>query len=124
MKDTLTESVARLHRAGSEHSQQIKKLRAAADQLIEWLMKNIPTDFELPCGCTIYPSGEFQREKTENSEIFRLTKGTEHKLCYLQRFAHLIATDGFLDKLSEALQTESTKYKFTTNQINRFLTNP
>jgi hypothetical protein len=126
MNDSLTESVARLHRAGSEHSHQTKKLRSAADNLLTWLKQNLPSDFGLPCNCTLYPNGEFVRTELTNPPlgtsrtVFNISLGKEHSREELFRFSELIA-DGFLERLSERLETEATRFKKDAEQTASFL---
>lgn len=121
MNDSLTESVARLYRAGSEHSQQTRKLRKAVDDLISWLLLNVPSDLKpLPCDCQIWPSGDFARygltsppDRGTAITLWRITRGNEHTLPELHQFCKLIA-DGFLDKLSQLLEKDSGSFKKTS----------
>ena len=124
MSDSFTESVARLHRAGSEYSEQTKKLRKAVDTLIEWLTKNIPAGFNLPCNCEVYPSQEFMRRTNfEGRPAFHLMKGNEHTKLQLQCIATLIGTESFLDKLIMALAADTQTYADTQRKVAAFLTN-
>jgi len=128
MNDGLTESVARLYRAGSEHSQQTVKLRKAVDSLLSWMDKNLPTGFVLPCDCKLWPSGEFARLSStgpvnlffDQKALFKVTIGHEHTLNELLGFSKLIA-DGFLDKLSEKLETQAMAFQKTSKQIDSFV---
>lgn len=125
MSDSLTESVARLYRAGSEHSQQTQKLREAVDSFIEWLMANIPAGFIMPNGASIYPSGEFvHMGGFDSTEYFVVARGAEHTRHSLNLFARLIGTENFLEKLSEALEAESRKNAVVTETVNAFLAKP
>lgn len=140
MKDSLTASVARLHRAGSEYSEQTKKSREAADRVILWLVKNWPFGLKLPCDCAVYPSGEFvykniswwklpRRIKIWVFEFltwsyfplasFTLVCEKEHSIDDLNSFSKLIAS-GFLDKIAEILEDQAQKQLDMTNQINQF----
>lgn len=123
MADSLTDSVARLYRAGSEYSQQTQKLRIAVDELIKWLMENIPTGFQLPLGCQVYPSGEFTRSGLSNPPnlgttviLWKMTRGTEHTMINLNNFSFLIA-EGFVEKLIERLNGETQRYQKTMNDL-------
>src|ERR1035441_8325367 len=111
MSNALTESVARLYRAGSEHSQQTEKLREAVDNLLTWFKSNLPGGFELPCHCSFWPSGEFiqHRDESKTRGIFQISLGQEHSQHDLLLFSKLIA-DGFLYKLSEKLETEAVTF--------------
>ena len=51
MSGSLTDSVARLYRAGSEHSKDAAKLRQAVDDLLIWMMANVPLSVDL-MACT------------------------------------------------------------------------
>jgi hypothetical protein len=121
MKDTLTESVARLYRAGSEHSQQTEKLRKAVDNLLEWMRTYLPPDYKLPFHCRLYSSGDFTYEVCRGGEgsvrqDFRLTKGKAHSVRDLNLFSMLIA-DGFIDKISEDLEKQTSVFSATTSKI-------
>jgi len=109
MADSLTESVARLYRAGSEHSQQTEKLRIAVDNLLLWMKINIPFGFKLPDNCKIYPSGEFVQYDNSlfGKRKFGLEMGKVHLLQELSEFSKLIA-DGFIERLVDKLE-ENTK---------------
>jgi hypothetical protein len=126
MNDSLTDSVARLHRAGSEHSQQTKKLRCAADNLLTWFQQNLPSGFALPCDCAFYPSGEFVRTELTNPPlgtsrtVFNISLGKEHSREELFRFSELIA-EGFLEQLSERLEAEAARLEKTIDQTRSFL---
>jgi hypothetical protein len=122
MSDTLTESVARLYRAGLEYSQQTKKLREATDMILSWLKDNLPGGFELPLHCDIWPSGEFVQyyDETKTQGVFKITLRQEHSRHDLLHFSKLIA-DGFLDKLSEKLEVEARKFEDTAEQVDSFL---
>ena len=125
MKDTLTESVARLYRAGSEHSQQTKKLRVAVDTLLMWLKQNLPDGFVLPCNCKLYPSGEFVCTydgdfSGDQKLLFKITIGHEHTLSQLSNFTGLIA-EGFLDKISKGLEDKSVRFKTSVQKIEMML---
>lgn len=122
MKDGLTESVARLYRAGSEHSQQTKKLRQAVDNLLRWMLDNLSHDFVLPLNCKLYPSGEFTYtvcDKSSVRENFTLAWGKKHSVYDLHLFSALIA-DGFIDKLSEFLEKEHSSFSETTIKLEGF----
>lgn len=121
MGDALTESVARLYRAGSEHSQQTKKLREAVNSLLSWLYKNVPANFELPCNCRLFKNGEFVRtDKGGMVMIFRITPGEDVPRYELFCISKLIA-DGFLDKLAEKLKAEATGFMKVSDQIASFV---
>ena len=140
MNDSLTASVARLHRAGSEYSQQTKKSREAVDRVILWIKKNWPDDLNLPQNCKVYPSGEFEFKcrswywlwqrwviavssffhiPYDPSMSFRLIPGKEHSIDDLNQFSKLIA-NGFLDKMSSLLEEEVEKSKLLSSKINEF----
>ena len=123
MKDSLTESVARLYRAGSEHSQQTQKLQVAVDSLLRWIKEKIPNDFVLPCDAYMYPSGEFEWKELWGDRMSPriITLGTEHSVFDLVCFSKLIS-DGFLDKLSEKLEAEAMTFQKTSKQIDSFVT--
>ena len=123
-EDSLTASVARLHRAGSEDSQQTKKLRLAVDSLLLQLKE---IDFSpLPCSCRLYPSGEFVQTELSNPPfgtdvvVFKVTIGKEHSLPDLFAFSRLIAS-GFLDKLSEGLESRAKTFGKTSAEISKFI---
>ncbi len=106
---SLTDSVARLHRAGDEHSKSTEKLRKATDGLLRWLKDNVPVGFQLPNDCTMYPSGEFEAGFGKGALLkFKLTLGRTHSRHDLLKFSELIAS-GWLDRLSEALENEAAK---------------
>ncbi|HTK33051.1 MAG TPA: hypothetical protein VL335_00685 [Candidatus Paceibacterota bacterium] len=121
MSNSLTDSVARLQRAGSEHSQQTKKLRIAADNLLTWLKNNIPAGFNLPCHCEIYPSGEFLRRSPGGVDAnFKMTISQEHSVDSLMKFSYLIE-EGFLDQLSQALEVDAHRFKDAAEKTESFL---
>ncbi|MDR3558149.1 MAG: hypothetical protein P4L61_01320 [Candidatus Pacebacteria bacterium] len=127
MSDTLTESVARLHRAGSEYSQQTQKLRKAVDDLLKWMRENLPPEFKLPCGCKLWPSGEFVQHHPDcsdfddiHNQLFKVSLGEKHTLHQLTHFSKLIA-EGFLEKLCEKMEAESRRLEPVTEQIQAFL---
>ncbi|PCI30057.1 hypothetical protein COB55_00680 [Candidatus Wolfebacteria bacterium] len=119
MSDSLTENVARLYRAGSEHSQQTKKLRKAVDQLLSWIKDNVPLGFQLPIG-QIFPSGEFVFTCPTSTHEIKITIGEEHLLLDLQSFSGIIAY-GFLDELSDSLEESAGSLESTSNTIESFL---
>lgn len=120
--DTLTDSVARLHRAGSENSQSTEKLRVAANTLLRWIKENVPDGHVLPLGCRMFPSGEFVREGLTNHplgttrEIFRMNLDQEHDRMQLFHFSGLIA-EGFIDKLSASLEQEAKVFRDTAQKV-------
>lgn len=124
---SLVDSVARLDSAGSEHSKSTVKLRLATDKVLTWIKNNLPVGIQLPCGCKLYPSGEFERLTLTNPPNlgtsvmeFRITIGQQHSLSQLHYFSRLIA-DGFLDQLSERLEEDSRQFNDTTQKIDTFL---
>jgi hypothetical protein len=127
MSDSITGSVARLYRAGSEHSQQTEKLRKAVDDLITWMIENIPDDLKpLPCNCTVWRSGDFARNGLNGQsgmgtsiELWRITRGQKHALTELLQFSELIA-DGFLDELSILLENQSMKFEEASTKLFQF----
>ena len=124
-EDSLTASIARLYRAGSEHSQQTQKARKAVDDLLSWMRKNLPPNLQLPCRCRLYPSGDFEQwaENSITKELFQkfiITRGQEHSLLSLLDFSKLIA-DGFLDELVKVLEEKSTTLGKMTGKINSFI---
>lgn len=125
MSDTLTETVARLHRAGSENSKQTEKLRTAADQLLLWIKENV-TISPLPCNCEVTPSGDFVRTALTNppqgthKEVLRMQVGTKHRVCQLSAFSQLIA-DGFLERLSEQMEQQNQRFGQTAAEVEKFL---
>jgi hypothetical protein len=129
MSDTLTESVARLYRAGSEHSKQTEKLRLATDKLLEWILKNVPDDIHLPCNCKIWPDGTFKQFEQNSrireiimlgnineKNIFEITIGQKHSINQLQAFCKLIADD-FIEKLGNLLHNQATTFDIVANKI-------
>ena len=140
MSDSITESVARLYRAGSEYSQQTKKSREAVDRVINWIKDNWPEDLDLPQNCKVYPSGEFEFKcrswywlwqcwviafssffhiPYDPSVSFKLVAGKKHSIDGLNQFSKLVAS-GFLDKVAEVLEGEAEKFKFLTIRVNEF----
>jgi len=127
MNDSLTESVARLHRAGSEDSHQTQKLRNAVDNLLTWMIQNLPTGFTLPYDCTLYPNGNFVRVELTNAPfdtsfrtVFNISIGKEYSREELFHFSELIA-NGFFKKLIDKLATESAEFEKTVEQTESFL---
>jgi hypothetical protein len=125
MSNSLTESVARLHRAGSENSQQTEKLRQAANDLLIWIRDNVETK-PLPCNCTLYPSGEFTHEALDDNSgsmrvVLLMTIGINHDRYQLHLFSELIA-EGFLEELALLLEEETHKFKKTSHKVEKFLT--
>jgi hypothetical protein len=119
MKDTLTEKVARLHRAGSKHSRQTDKLRKAVNNLLEWMRVNLPADYILPFNCRLYPSGEFVYQVCGQGTVredFKLIKDGHHSISDLNLFSILIA-DGFIDKIIDDMERESSAFSATTLKL-------
>jgi len=122
MTDSLTASIARLYRAGSEYSQEAEKLRQSADALIDWLLKNRLDNIDLPMRCRVWPSGEFKGGYTPPFGKFRglhLQRGQPHHRSQLLLFSQLIA-DGFLDRLSEQLEEEAETFRRASTRANSF----
>lgn len=118
MSDKLTESVARLYRAGSENSMQTQKLCEAVDRLLTWIKENVEAE-DLPCDCIIYSSGEFMRV-VSGQLILYVTIGKQHSVKELHRFAELIA-EGFLDKLCKQMESRAKTFSGSVEKIEQFL---
>ncbi|MEN9614337.1 MAG: hypothetical protein RLZZ347_644 [Candidatus Parcubacteria bacterium] len=134
--NNITDSVARLHRAGSEHSKSAEKLREAADNLIMWIKQNIPQNMALPKSCRIIvtPNGyefihydddvsrnrSFSHQYNGSGEIFSLLRGEKASRKELLLFSQLIA-DGFLEELSTLLEKEAGMFSDTTAEIEKFV---
>lgn len=127
----ITESVARLHRAGSEHSKSAEKLREAADNLIMWIKQNIPLNMALPKSCRIilapneyefirYGDDVSRSRNNGSGEIFSLVRGEKASRRELLLFSQLIA-DGFLEELSALLEKEAGTFSGTTAKIEEFV---
>jgi len=122
MTDSLTASVARLYRAGSEHSQEAHKLRRSTDTFIDWLLKQRLDNVDLPMGCRVWPSGEFKGGYAPPFEKFsglHLQRGQLHHRSQLLLFSQLIA-DGFLDRLSERLEKETETFRDAAAKVDSF----
>ena len=123
-EDSLTASVARLYRAGSEHSQQTQKARKAVDDLLTWMIKNLPSNLQLPCKCRLYPGGEFVQWVTDPDkgphQKLEITRGREHSLSNLLDFSQLVS-EGFLDELAKLLEDRSATLGEMTGKINSFI---
>jgi len=132
MSDKLTESVARLYRAGSDHSQHTEKLRVAVDNLLRWININVPIDVELPCNCKIWPDGTFKQFEQESKVekfifmgntpdrvIFEVNIGKRHTVSQLQAFCNLIADD-FIEKLGDRLHNQATTFDIVAGKIETF----
>ena len=117
MNDRLTASVARLYRAGSEHSQETEKLRKAVDSLILWLLDHELADVQLPMCCEVWKDGTFTRS---SGGFFQVRMGNKHLRDRLQLFSKLIV-DGFLEELSTQLEKESITLNATVDKVNSFL---
>ena len=123
-EDSLTASIARLHRAGSIYSQQNAKLRQAVDDLIGWLCQNLPHGFVLPFDCYVWPSGDFAQMRVvdpkkplvDNPQIFKVSRGGPHSLHDLLLFSQLIS-DGFIDQLSIRLEEQAGKFANTSQTV-------
>ncbi len=125
MSGSLTESVARLYRTGSQYSQSSIKLRQAAEQLIDWITKNIPSDFKLPRNCGIPKPGEFwqwqePRPGKVANAILILDRVGMKSNTELMKFAQLIA-DGFLDDLSDELEKAGISFESAANTVTTFV---
>lgn len=123
MNPNITDSVARLYRAGSEHSQSAEKLRDAANKLLQWIKDNVPDGFTLPLGCKIYPSGEFTRvieAPIGSCPAFKITLGERHTRESLFRFSKLIA-DGFIDELAQSLSDEAKNFAQSAQKITKLV---
>ncbi len=125
MSDTLTEVVARLYRAGSENSKQNEKLRAAANELLQWIKDNAQVA-PLPCDCTLYPSGNFVRTALTNPphgthrKVLEMRIGEQFTVYQLSAFSQLIA-DGFLEELCELMESQSQGFERTSDKVREFL---
>lgn len=112
MADSLTGVVARLYRAGSESSEEARKLRLAADEMILWIKINAQ-NIELPRYCEITPHGGFRFEHA----IMEI--GQEHARSTLLKFSQLIS-DGFLDELCTIIERDAATFRHATEQLAEF----
>jgi hypothetical protein len=116
MSDKMTESVARLYRAGSENSMQTQKLREAVDRLLTWIKENLEDpNTILPTGYMFYPSGEFVR-KVNCTVVLKVAIGQKHGVDQLQSFAKLIA-DGFLEDLCERIESRAKGFETAASKL-------
>lgn len=122
MSNSLTASVARLYRAGSEHSEQSRKLREAMDDLLRWISDNVPIYMDLPFDCVRFADGSFIRNHNSPSKRFECRRGDKHSNDILLKFSELIA-DGFLNELAANLETEAKSHRDTATTVNTFLIN-
>ena len=115
MSDKLTQSVARLVRAGHEYSRTYEKIREAVDHLAIYLRRVLSSGrFNLPQHYVFvsWPSGEYQLEKFDirGNSVFKLSRQVKSRE-NLMAFAADVAM-GWLDDVSDHLERESV-------QINR-----
>jgi hypothetical protein len=115
MGKSLTESVARLHRAGSENSQEAQKLRESTNSVLSWILEHAE-GVELAFGCRMWPNGQFTHEETH----FQITRGQRHTREQLLYFSKLIER-GLLEELANELQREAGIYRGANKHIQRFL---
>ncbi|OHA34171.1 MAG: hypothetical protein A2928_04700 [Candidatus Taylorbacteria bacterium RIFCSPLOWO2_01_FULL_45_15b] len=129
MSENITSSVARLYRAGSEHSRSMEKLRKAIDTLLRWIGKNLPTSFLLPDNCRYWRHGEFVQYTNHSDARF----GAGIKMFFVNSksvsewphehvlyFSKLIAS-GWLDRLSMLLEKEAAMLGASAYKVEKFL---
>ena len=118
---SFTSDVARLHRAGSEHSRWWKKLDEAARSLVRWLGENGPIEEDFPESCRI-------REHYSNGQQFSLVCGKQTGDFSIQTaysntrqdliaFCELITRNDWLNKVSQMLEEWTGKYKEAADSI-------
>ncbi|MBI4094590.1 MAG: hypothetical protein HY435_00135 [Candidatus Liptonbacteria bacterium] len=123
---SLTSSVARLHRAGSEHSSAWQKLDEAARNLVRWLGEHAPTEEIFPRNCQInvdhwgdgirYTLLHHPANAARTTVDFWLSTYWKNERSHLIRFAELVA-DGWLDEVSKWLEEWTKRCKTTTAKI-------
>jgi hypothetical protein len=117
----LAQSVARLYRAGYEHSSMIKKLEESVDEVAKYLrnvLQNESVTFPRHYHFQSWPSGDYILEKLDDLEVallFQLKNDGKSREDLL-RFAADVA-DGWLDEVSAWLEQQTALLKKTDRII-------
>lgn len=127
----LTASIARLYRAGDEHSKQWEKLQGAISDLLVWLGKHVPQNIPLPASCRIVEE-HLPYEKIvyvlhcgtkDAAGHYSLSSEANNDRRSTLRFCELIAQHNWLDKVSETLESWTSQYREASGAIDTMLRN-
>ena len=114
--------IARLERAGAEHSAWMEKLSNAVDNMAKHLAKTLPHQREsLPRGYFFEscPNGDYALIKGSKISLRNTSFGGKCRKDLLD-FAADVA-DGWLNEVAEYLEKETENFKRTTEQIEQVL---